>query len=101
MPDHIEAVVRFANFERRANLQDLSLAEGVYISQIRPDAHDVLAQTTIVTLYARFLWKMKKDVAAARTVFKTGEGQFDSRFYFSNYLKFEMDQPGKHKTFLI
>ncbi|KAG0042184.1 hypothetical protein BGZ83_000797 [Gryganskiella cystojenkinii] len=38
---------------------------------------------------------MKKDIDAARIVFKTGEGQFDSRFYFSNYLKFEIDQPGE------
>ncbi|GJJ76014.1 pre-mRNA-processing factor 39 [Entomortierella parvispora] len=95
LPGHIEAIVRFANFERRSNPQGVAAAEVVYASQIGLDTIDELAQTTIVTMYAKFLWQCKKDVDAARAIFKTGEGKFHSRFYFSNYLKFEMDQPGE------
>lgn len=98
VPGHIEAIVRYANLERRASPQDLAPAEVVYASQIGLDTIDELTQTTVVTLYARFLWQFKKDVEAARAIFKTGEGKFDSRFYFTNYLKFEMDQPGKGRT---
>ncbi|KAG0029080.1 hypothetical protein BGZ81_004162 [Podila clonocystis] len=94
VPGHIESIVRFANFERRQSPQDLSAAEIVYASQLEVENVDETTQMAIVTLYAKFLWQAKKDVEAARAVFKTGEGKFDSRFYFSNYLKFEMSQEG-------
>ena len=94
MPGHIETIVRFANFERRISPSDLAAAELVYASQLGLDNTDVLTQTAIVTLYAKFLWQVTKDVDAARAIFKTGEGKFDSKFFFSTYLKFEMDQPG-------
>lgn len=95
VPGHIESIVRYANFERRQSPQDLSAAEIVYASQLEVENVDETTQMAIVTLYAKFLWQAKKDVEAARAVFKTGEGKFDSRFYFSNYLKFEMSQEGK------
>lgn len=95
MPGHIESIVRYANFERRQSPKDLSAAEIVYASQLEVESVDETTQMAIVTLYAKFLWQAKKDVEAARAVFKTGEGKFDSRFYFSNYLKFEMSQEGK------
>ncbi|KAF9914305.1 hypothetical protein BX616_008560 [Lobosporangium transversale] len=94
LPGHIETIVRFANFERRISPQDLAAAEVVYASQLGLENVDEVTQMAIVTLYAKFLWQVKKDVGAARAIFKTGEGKFDSRFYFSTYLKFEMDQPG-------
>ncbi|KAG0217393.1 hypothetical protein BGX33_010696 [Mortierella sp. NVP41] len=94
LPGHIETIIRFANFERRISPNDLAAAELVYASQLGLDNTDVLTQTAIVTLYAKFLWQATKDVDAARAIFKTGEGKFDSKFYFSTYLKFEMDQPG-------
>ncbi|KAF8985003.1 hypothetical protein BGZ46_006293 [Entomortierella lignicola] len=95
LPGHIETVFRFANFERRTSPNDFSSAENVYASQLGLETVDELAQTAIVTMYAKFLWQIKKDVSGARAIFKTGEGKFDSRFYFSTYLKFEMDQPGE------
>lgn len=94
VPGHIETIVRFANFERRISPSDLAAAELVYASQLGLDNVDVMTQTAIVTLYAKFLWQVRKDVDGARAIFKTGEGKFDSKFYFSNYIKFEMDQPG-------
>ncbi|KAF9129065.1 hypothetical protein BGW39_004492 [Mortierella sp. 14UC] len=94
LPGHIETIVRFANFERRISPNDPAAAELVYASQLGLDDVDVMTQTAIVTLYAKFLWQVRKDVDAARAIFKTGEGKFDSKFYFSNYLKFEMDQQG-------
>ncbi|KAF9187342.1 hypothetical protein BGZ50_001984 [Haplosporangium sp. Z 11] len=95
LPGHIETIVRFANFERRTCPDELSAAELVYASQLGLDNVDELTQTSIATLYARFLWQTKKDADAARAIFKTFEGKFDSKFYFSSYLKFEMDQPGE------
>ncbi|KAG0059235.1 hypothetical protein BGZ89_000566 [Linnemannia elongata] len=95
LPGHIETIVRFANFERRISPSDLAAAELVYASQLGLDNVDVMTQTAIVTLYAKFLWQVRKDVDGARAIFKTGEGKFDSKFYFSNYIKFEMDQPGE------
>lgn len=95
VPGHIETIVRFANFERRTSPDDLTAAEHVYVSQLGQENVDETTQTAIVTLYAKFLWQTKKDVGRAREIFKTGEGKFDSRFYFSTYLQFEMDQPGK------
>ncbi|KAF9352212.1 hypothetical protein BGX34_000124 [Mortierella sp. NVP85] len=95
LPGHIDTIVRFANFERRATPNDLTAAESVYVSQLGQENVDETTQTAIVTLYAKFLWQTKKDVERAREIFKTGEGKFDSRFYFSTYLQFEMDQPGE------
>jgi len=95
VPGHIDTIVRFANFERRTTPNDLTAAESVYVSQLGQENVDETTQTAIVTLYAKFLWQTKKDVERAREIFKTGEGKFDSRFYFSTYLQFEMDQPGK------
>ncbi|KAI8360944.1 hypothetical protein B0O80DRAFT_436309 [Mortierella sp. GBAus27b] len=94
LPGHIETIIRFANFERRSSPDDLTAAEHVYVSQLGQEGVDETTQTAIVTLYAKFLWRTKKDVERAREIFKTGEGKFDSRFYFSTYLQFEMDQPG-------
>lgn len=101
MPGHIETIVRFANFERRISPSDLAAAELVYASQLGLDNVDVMTQTAIVTLYAKFLWQVRKDVDGARAIFKTGEGKFDSKFYFSNYIKFEMDQPGMSLFFVL
>ncbi|KAF9427705.1 hypothetical protein BGZ94_004359 [Podila epigama] len=94
LPGHLELIVRYANFERRQANGDLSAAEMVYASQLEVENVDETTQMAVVTLYANFLWQSKKDVEAARAIFKTGEGKFDSRFYFSNYLKFEMSQEG-------
>ncbi|KAF9943881.1 hypothetical protein BGZ65_000056, partial [Modicella reniformis] len=78
----------------RTSPDDLAAAEHVYVSQLGEENVDETTQTAIVTLYAKFLWQTKKDVERAREIFKTGVGKFDSRFYFSTYLNFEMDQPG-------
>ncbi|KAF9586178.1 hypothetical protein BGW38_008895 [Lunasporangiospora selenospora] len=94
LPGHIETIVRFASFERRVSPKDLESAELVYASQLGLENVDELTQTAIVTLYAKFLWQIKKDAEGARAIFKTGEGKFASKFYFSNYVKFEKDQDG-------
>ncbi|KAG0342409.1 hypothetical protein BG004_005683 [Podila humilis] len=90
LPGHLDTIVRFVNFERRMSPKELSAAEIVFANQLEQENVDGTTQMAIVTLYAKFLWKTKKDIQAARAIFRTGEGKFDSRFYFSNYLKFEM-----------
>ena len=92
MPQLIATYVYLAHLERRvkgfdAGIQSIkdSLASG------KPD---IYTSGALVAEWARMLWKVKGDTEEARKVFENhAEEYLDSKYFWINYFKFEMDQP--------
>jgi pre-mRNA-processing factor 39 len=92
MPQLISTYVYIAHLERRvggleAGIQSLkdSLASGKL---------DIYTSGALVAEWARMVWKVKGDIAGARGVFEDhAEEYLDSKYFWINYFKFELDQP--------
>lgn len=92
LPGSIEAVVAWANFERRQG--GLDAAIGVYRTQIEDPKCDIYVKGALTAEWARLLWKVKGNAEEARQVFqKNSHWYLDSRYFWINYLQFEIDQP--------
>jgi pre-mRNA-processing factor 39 len=92
MPQLITTYINLANLDRRVNgveagIQSIkdSLASGKL---------DVYTSGALVAEWARMVWKVKGDVDEARTIFeKYAKEYLDSKYFWINYLKFELNQP--------
>jgi pre-mRNA-processing factor 39 len=92
MPQLISTYVYIAHLERRvggleAGIQSLkdSLASGKL---------DIYTSGALVAEWARMVWKVKGDIEGARGVFEDhAEEYLDSKYFWINYFKFELDQP--------
>jgi pre-mRNA-processing factor 39 len=97
VPGHIETIIAWANFERRQGGLDAAIA--VYRAQIENDKCDIYAKGALTAEWARLLWKVKGSVDEARQVYqKNHHWYLDSRFFWINYLNFELDQPTSSDT---
>lgn len=92
LPGNIETIVAYANFERRQSGLDAAIA--IYRSHIESDKCDIYAKGALTAEWARLLWKIKGSVEEARQVFQENSQWYkDSRYFWINYLQFEMEQP--------
>lgn len=92
LPGSIEAIVAYASFERRQS--GLAAAIAIFRQQIESDKCDIYAKGALTAEWARLLWKVKGSVEEARQVFKeNSEWYKDSRYFWVNWLNFEMEQP--------
>lgn len=92
VPGNIETIVSWANFERRQGGLDAAIA--VYRAQIESDKCDIYAKGALTAEWARLLWKVKGNVDEARQVYQKNQHWYlDSRYFWVNYLQFEIDQP--------
>lgn len=92
VPGHIETIVSWANLERRQGGLDAAIA--IYRAQIESDKCDIYAKGALTAEWARLLWKVKGNVEEARQVYqKNHHWYLDSRYFWINYLQFEMEQP--------
>ncbi|KAE9381514.1 hypothetical protein N431DRAFT_321196 [Stipitochalara longipes BDJ] len=92
MPGHVEAVISWANLERRQN--GLEAAIEVYKTQIDDPAVDLFAKAAFVVEWAILLWKIQGSVSEARQVFqKNQQWYLQSRHFWVKYLEFEIAQP--------
>lgn len=97
LPGNIETIIAWANFERRQG--GLEAAIAVYRAQIENDRCDIYAKGALTAEWARLLWKVKGNVGEAREVFeKNSHWYLDSRYFWINYLQFELDQPTSAAT---
>lgn len=97
VPGHIETIIAWANMQRRAGGLDAAIA--VYRAQIESSECDIYAKGALTAEWARLLWKVKGDVDAARQVFqKNHHWYLDSRYFWINYLMFELEQPTSSET---
>lgn len=92
IPGNIETIVAWANFERRQG--GLEAAIAVYRSQLESDKCDIYTKGALTAEWARLLWKVKGSVDEARQVYQKNTSWYlDSRYFWINYLNFEMEQP--------
>ncbi|KAI5927791.1 pre-mRNA-processing factor 39 [Camillea tinctor] len=94
LPDCVEAIVSWANLERRQNGLDAAIQ--VYKAQIDAPHISIFTKAVLVTQWAFLLWKIKGSVEEARTVFmKNVQWYADSRHFWQKWLEFELEQPTK------
>ncbi|KAI0890060.1 pre-mRNA-processing factor 39 [Annulohypoxylon maeteangense] len=92
LPDCVEAIVSWANLERRQNGLDAAIQ--VYKAQIDAPHVNIFTKAVLVTRWAYLLWKIKGSVDEARTVFlKNVQWYADSRHFWEKWLQFELEQP--------
>ncbi|KAI2468098.1 pre-mRNA-processing factor 39 [Annulohypoxylon bovei var. microspora] len=92
LPDCVEAIVSWANLERRQNGLDAAIQ--VYKAQIDAPHVNIFTKAVLVTRWAFLLWKIKGSVDEARTVFmKNVQWYADSRHFWEKWLDFELEQP--------
>jgi pre-mRNA-processing factor 39 len=92
MPQLVATYVYMAHLERRINGIDAGIASlQQSISSGKPDVYTCGA---LVAEWARIVWKVKGDANGAREIFsKFSEEYLDSKYFWINYFKFELDQP--------
>lgn len=97
VPGHIETILSWANFECRHG--GLDAAIDVYRRQIESTECDIYAKGALTAEWARLLWKVKGKAEEARQVYQKNQHWYlDSRYFWINYLQFEMEQPTSAET---
>lgn len=92
MPQLISTYVHLAHLDRRVNGIEAGITS--IREPLASGRLDVYASGALVAEWARMVWKIKGDADAARTIFETHADEYlDSKYFWINYLKFEMDQP--------
>jgi pre-mRNA-processing factor 39 len=92
MPSLIKPYVYLAHLDRRIN----GLEAGIKSLKdaIASGKPDIYTSGALVAEWARMLWKIKGDAEEARSVYETHADEYlDSKYFWINYFKFELDQP--------
>jgi pre-mRNA-processing factor 39 len=119
VPGHIETISRYANFERRQQPNDLSVALNILNEGLNSETVDVKVKAFLAVQVAKLLWhvcvycygcqrglisltlswfkKGMKSVHEARQVFLEGSTKYlDSKYFWLNYVSFELAQNGQY-----
>ena len=97
MPQLISTYVYLAHLERRvrgleAGIQSLK-------DSIASVDSDIYTSGALVAEWARMVWRVKGDIAGTRKVFEDHAEQYlDSKYFWINYFKFELEQPLEDDT---
>jgi pre-mRNA-processing factor 39 len=92
LPNHVDTIVSLANVTRRHNGLDAAVA--VYNNHLQSTSVDSATKAAIVAAWAKLLWKTKGAPDEARQVFQKSQSAYlDSPTFWSNYLRFEIEQP--------
>jgi pre-mRNA-processing factor 39 len=97
IPGHVETIISWANLERRHGGLDAAIQ--VYKAQIDSSQCDIYGKGALVAEWAKLLWKIKGSAEEARQVFEQNHHWYlDNRFFWTNYLMFELEQPTSAET---
>lgn len=97
LPGHVDTIVSLANLTRRQS--GLEAAVAIYQYQIDQPNIDISAKASLVAEWAKLLWKVKGSPEEARQVFQKHQHWYsESPAFWSNYLRFEIDQPTSSET---
>ncbi|KAI1614254.1 hypothetical protein EDD36DRAFT_464101 [Exophiala viscosa] len=92
LPGHVQTIVSLANVNRRHSGLDSAIA--VYQSHIESQAIDATAKAALVAEWAKLLWKVKGAAEEARQLFQKNQHWYlESAAFWTNYLRFEIEQP--------
>lgn len=93
LPGHIETIISWVNMERRLSS---SIDNSITILKRFIDSNtcDIYAKATLTTEWIRLIWKFKGSADEAREMFQKNASLYlDSRYFWINYLMFELEQP--------
>ena len=92
LPNHVETIVSLANMTRRHSGLDDAVA--VYQAHLESPTADTATKAALVAEWARLLWKVKGSPEEARQAFQKNQSWYlESPAFWTNYLRFEIDQP--------
>lgn len=92
LPGHVETIVSLANVCRRHGGLDAAIA--VYKSQLELQTIDLTSKAGLVAEWAKLVWKIQGSPEEARQVFQKNQAWYmESPAFWTNYLRFEVDQP--------
>ena len=92
LPGLAEATVAWANLERRS--RGVDAAVDFYESRLKRHEYDVYGKAILVAEIAKLLHMVKADVEGARRLYRERADECaDSRYFWINYLRFEMQLP--------
>lgn len=96
MPNNIEAIVSLANVHRRQ--YGLESAIDVIKKYIDSTESTIYTRGSLVSEWARLVWKGTADTDAARQIYQSNEQLYlDCRAFWVSWLEFEMQQPTSDK----
>ncbi|CAG8548250.1 7190_t:CDS:10 [Ambispora leptoticha] len=97
LPGHVETLSKYAHFERRQHSNDLSVPLNIIRDAIKSEAlvSDSKAKAFLSVQHAKLLWHNQGSVEEARRIFLEGSTQYlDSKYFWVNYVNFEIAQTG-------
>lgn len=99
LPGHAETTIYWANMERRLTPNSIDSAVEVYQTAMESDEYDPIAKAILVTEWIQLVWKLKGDMAKARSLYETYSQEFlESKYFYLSYFKFELGQPSTMET---
>ncbi|EEB05064.1 U1 snRNP-associated protein Usp105 [Schizosaccharomyces japonicus yFS275] len=95
LPGNLEAVMGWVGLERRIAVNgDLSMARSVLRSIVNEGQCDPSTAAIFITEDIKLTWKIEGNIEAARQAFQQNAVALrDSRYFWINYLTFELEQP--------
>ena len=92
MPQLISTYVYLAHLDRRT--KGIEAGIETIKDALASGKLDVYTSGALVAEWARMVWKVKGDADEARSIFEQHAHEYlDSKYFWINYLKFELDQP--------
>ena len=97
LPSHVETIVSLANTSRRHGTIDDAIA--VYKAQLANTVVSTDAKATLVSEWAKLLWKIKNTPDEGRSVFARYQTQYsDSDAFWKGWLSYEIGLPNNHNV---
>lgn len=91
-PNYVEAIISLVNVHRRQ--YGIQSAIGIIKKYLDSNESTVKTRGSLVSEWARLLWKGTGDADAARQIYKSNEQlYFDSGAFWVSWLNFELHQP--------
>ncbi|CAG8660007.1 21611_t:CDS:2, partial [Racocetra persica] len=95
LPGHVEAIMKYAHFERRRHLDDLSVPINILTSSLQGNNIDEKSKAFIIVQHANMLWRNKGSIEEARQIYQENSTKYlDSKYFWLNYFNFELSQIG-------
>ncbi|KAK9721789.1 hypothetical protein K7432_003151 [Basidiobolus ranarum] len=90
VPNHLETIWRFAQFERRQNPSDPSVAENILLSQLNADNLDKPTKAFLTVQRANLVCYTQKNISKAREIYIENSKEFSNvKYFWLNYFNFE------------
>ncbi|RIB26755.1 hypothetical protein C2G38_1996840 [Gigaspora rosea] len=94
LPGHVEAIMKYAHFERRRHLDDLSVPINILTSSLQGNNLDEKSKAFITVQHANMIWRASS-IEEARQIYQENSTKYlDSKYFWLNYFNFELSQIG-------